>query len=426
MANGPLNGIRVLEFGQIIAAPMACQFLSDLGATVIKVEPPEGEPWRFNAPFLPGETKSFQELNHGKQSIAIDLTAPAGREAIHRLVKTVDVVAINYRPDIAKRLCIDYESLAAIRPDLIYADSTAFGRQGDMADRPGYDIVVQAAAGLLGSSGFVNARGVPGVPPPSIADTTTAYAITTGVCAALFHRAMTGQGQKVETSLLINAMAIQVGGSWSLMSVPAGDAALKARLVEVHAQARTEGLSYAELVALRDDALRPGRGNIYYRCYETSDGLIAIAALSPSLRAKVRAALQVEHSMDEPGYNPRDPKQRARDEALTAAVEAKVRGQSTAYWERAFAEGGVPVSPVNFAHDLMEHPQVQANDYVVELDHELSGPYRVTAPPWKMSVTPPEPQGASPTLGRDTAALLASVGYSDEQIAAMKREGVVA
>jgi len=236
---------------------------------------------------------------------------------------------------------------------------------------------------------------------------------------------MTGEGQKVETSLLINALAIQVGGAWSFASVPAGDSPLRERLAEAHAQARAEGLSYAELIALRDDALRPGRGNIYYRCYETSDGLIAIGALSPSLRAKVRAVLQVEHSIDGPGYNPRDPEQRAIDEALTAAVEAKVRAEPTAYWERAFTEGGVPASPVNFAHELMDHPQVQANGYVVELDHELSGPYRVTAPPWKMSATPPEAQGASPSLGRDTAALLSSVGYSDGEIADMRAAGVI-
>lgn len=426
MASGPLIGVRVLEFGQIIAAPMACQFLSDLGAEVIKVEPPEGEPWRFNQPFLPKETKSYQELNHGKKSLAIDLSAPEGREVIHRLVKTTDVVVINYRPDIAKRLCIDYESLSAIRPDLIYADSTAFGRQGEMANRPGYDLVVQAAAGLLGSSGFVNNRGVPGVAPPSIADTTTAYSITAGVCAALFHRAMTGEGQKVETSLLINALAIQVGGAWSLMSVPAGDAALHQRLADAHRQAREQNLSYAELVALRDDAFRPGRGNIYYRCYETSDGLIAIAALSPSLRAKVRAVFGVEHGIDEPGYNPRDPEQRIKDEAMTEEIEGRVRGQSTAHWEQTFVAGGVPCSPVNFAHDLLDHPQLQANGYVVELEHELSGPYRVTAPPWKMSATPPQPQGASPPLGRDNEALLASVGYSEDEIAAMKAGGVIA
>ena len=425
MASGPLNGVRVLEFGQIIAAPLACQFLSDLGAEVIKVEPLEGEAWRFNQPFMPGESKVYQELNHGKQSLAIDLSKPEGQAAVHRIVETVDVVVINYRPDIAARLRIDYDTLSSLHPALIYADSTAFGRQGDMAEQPGYDIVVQAAAGLMGSSGYINARGVPGTPPPAVADTTTGYAIATGVCAALFHRAMTGQGQKVETSLLINALAIQVGGSWSFASVPAGDSALRTRLAGVHARARAEGMSYPELVAARDEVFRPGRANIYYRCYRTSDGLVAIGALSPSLRAKVRAVLDVEHNIDEPGYDPRNPEQRALDEQLTAAVEAKVLCESTEYWERAFTAGGVPVARVNFAHELIDHPQVVANDYVVELNHDLSGPYRVAAPPWKMSVTPPAPQGASPSLGRDTAAVLASAGYSEDDIAALRESGVV-
>jgi crotonobetainyl-CoA:carnitine CoA-transferase CaiB-like acyl-CoA transferase len=425
MASGPLNGVRVLEFGQIIAAPLACQFLSDLGAEVIKVEPPDGEPWRFNQPFMPGESKVFQELNRGKQSIAIDLSKPEGREAIHRLVQTVDVVVINYRPDIAARLRIDYDTLAAIHPSLVYADSTAFGRQGEMADQPGYDIVVQAASGLMGSSGYINARGVPGTPPPAIADTTTGYAIATGVCAALFHRAMTGQGQKVETSLLINALAIQVGGSWSFASVPAGDSTLRARLAEVHRRAGEQHMSYAELVAARDEVFRPGRANIYYRCYRTSDGLIAIGALSAALRAKVRKVLGVEHNIDEPGYDPRDVKQRALDEEVTARVEETVLAKSTEHWERAFKAGGVPAARVNFAHELIDHPQLQANDYVVELSHELSGPYRVAAPPWKMSVTPPQPQGASPPLGRDTDAVLASAGFSDGEIAGLREAGVV-
>jgi crotonobetainyl-CoA:carnitine CoA-transferase CaiB-like acyl-CoA transferase len=337
----------------------------------------------------------------------------------------VDVVVINYRPDIAARLRIDYDTLAAIHPSLVYADSTAFGRQGEMADQPGYDIVVQAASGLMGSSGYINARGVPGTPPPAIADTTTGYAIATGVCAALFHRAMTGQGQKVETSLLINALAIQVGGSWSFASVPAGDSTLRARLAEVHRRAGEQHMSYAELVAARDEVFRPGRANIYYRCYRTSDGLIAIGALSAALRAKVRKVLGVEHNIDEPGYDPRDVKQRALDEEVTARVEETVLAKSTEHWERAFKAGGVPAARVNFAHELIDHPQLQANDYVVELSHELSGPYRVAAPPWKMSVTPPQPQGASPPLGRDTDAVLASAGFSKKEVAALRDAGVV-
>src|SRR5919106_4430364 len=111
MASGPLNGIRVLEFGQIIAAPLGCQLLSDLGAEVIKVEPPEGEPWRHNASFMPNESKTFQTLNRGKKSLAIDIRSPAAQAAIHRLVRQIDVVVINYRPDVGERLCIDYETL---------------------------------------------------------------------------------------------------------------------------------------------------------------------------------------------------------------------------------------------------------------------------------------------------------------------------
>src|SRR5690606_13413847 len=128
---------------------------------------------------------------------------PEAREIIHRLVADVDVVVINYRPDVAARLGIDYETLAAIKPDLIYLDNTAFGREGEMANRPGYDIVVQAMSGLISYIGKLNDKGVP-VVGPAFADTTTAYSIAAGVCAALFHRAMTGEGQKVETSLLAN------------------------------------------------------------------------------------------------------------------------------------------------------------------------------------------------------------------------------
>jgi crotonobetainyl-CoA:carnitine CoA-transferase CaiB-like acyl-CoA transferase len=236
---------------------------------------------------------------------------------------------------------------------------------------------------------------------------------------------MTGEGQKVETSLLVNALAIQVGGSWSLASVPAGDGVLRKRLADVHARAHTEGLGYPELVAARDEVFRPGRAAIYYRCFRTSDGIIAIGALSASLRAKVRRVLGIEHNIDEPGYDPRDPEQRARDEALTEAVERQVLAESTAVWEERFAAGGVPVARVNYAHEMLDHPQVLANEYVVQLEHELSGAYRVTAPPWKMSATPPAAQGASPPLGRDTDAVLASAGYGESEVSALREAGVV-
>lgn len=426
MASGPLNGIRVLEFGQIIAAPLGCQFLSDLGAEVIKVEPPEGEPWRHNAPFMPGESKTFQTLNRGKKSFAIDVRTPEAQEAIHRLVRQTDVVVFNYRPDVAARLRVDYETLSAIKPDLIYVDSTAFGRQGEMADRPGYDIVVQALSGLLSSDGKLDARGAPQTAFPAVADTTTAYAIATGVCAALFHRAMTGQGQKVETSLLINALTVQTSvNSRDFASVPPADA-LRDRFVAQLGEARSGGLGYGDLLAARETTFGGQQsGNIYYRCFLTSDGAIAIGALSASMRAKVRAVLGVEHNRDEPGYNGRDPEQQAIDQRLVERVEEMICGRTTEYWDRRFEQGGVPVSRVNFVQEMIDHPQVTANDYAVELDHELSGKSWAAAPPWKMSVTPPAAQGASPPLGKHTNELLRFAGYSDDEIAALRARGII-
>lgn len=422
MATGPLDGVRILEFTQIIAGPLGCQLLADLGAEVVKVEPPEGEPWRLYAQFVPTESKTFIALNRGKKSLAIDLGHPRAQEAIHRLMPQVDVVVINYRPDVAKRLRIDYDSLAAIRPDVIYLDNTAFGRAGEWANRPGYDIVVQAVSGLMSQVGKVDAKGTPLVPPPT-ADTTTAYSIAAGVLAALFYRERTGKGQRVETSLLINALTTQMSG---FADVPAADAAVRDEFMHSLASARETGLPYAEFLQQRDEILRRSMGgNIYYRCFLTRDGAIAIGALSAGLREKVRQALGVEHNRDEPGYNPLDPEQMRTDAELVARVEAMMAAETSAYWEERLTRGGVPVGPVLFMQELIDHPQVTANGYVVELEHEIAGPMRMQAPPWKMSVSPPTPQGASPTLGRHTDEVLGLAGYDASEIASLREDGAI-
>ncbi|MCK9486414.1 MAG: CoA transferase [Dehalococcoidia bacterium] len=422
MASGPLNGIRILEFTQIIAGPLGCQLLADLGAEIIKIEPPEGEPWRLNQQFIPKESKVFMGLNRGKKSLAIDMAQPKAQEAIHRLVKDVDVVVINYRPDVAARLGIDYETLCAIRPDVIYMDNTAFGREGEWANRPGYDIAVQAASGLIAAVGKVDERGTPLV-GPAHADTTTAYAIAAGVSAALYHRALTGEGQKVETSLLINALTIQMT---AFADVPAADAEQRAGFQAALALARETGMPYAQFLEERQAILRrQAGGNVYYRCFLTRDGAIAMGALSTGLRSKVRATLGFEHNRDEPDYNALDPEQVKVDEAVREHVEALFLTKTSAEWEAILTKGGVPVAPITFIQELIDHPQVVANGYAVELDHEMAGPVRMQAPPWKMSKTPPAPQGPSPVLGRHSDEVLASAGYSSEEIASMRAEGVI-
>lgn len=423
MASGPLDGIRILEFTQIIAGPLGCQLLSDLGAEVIKVEPLEGEPWRLSAQFIPRESKTFMGLNRGKKSLALDMSSPKAQEVIHRLMPSIDVVVINYRPDVAARLGIDYDTLRAIRPDLVYLDNTAFGREGEWANRPGYDIVVQAFSGLMSGVGKVDEKGTPLVPPPT-ADTTTGYSIVGGVLAALFYRERTGKGQKVETSLLVNALTTHMS---AFAEVPAADAAQRGGFLAALELARSNGVPYHEFLKQRDQLLRAaaGLGNIYYRCFLTKDGAIALGALSASLRAKIRATLGVEHNRDEPGYDSTDPEQQKVDLALVEQVEAMIRQETSEYWEQRFTAGGVPVAPVLFTQELIDHPQVQANGYVVELEHELAGPVRMQAPPWKMSESPPAAQGASPVLGRHNDEILAATGYSSEDIEAMRAEGVI-
>jgi CoA:oxalate CoA-transferase len=427
MASGPLDGVRVLEFGQIIAGPLGCSLLSDLGAEVIKVEPPQGEPWRLNAQFMPGESKGFQALNRGKKSLAIDVGRPEAREAIYRLMPSVDVVVINYRPDVARRLGIDYETLSKIRTDLVYCDNTAFGRKGDRADLPGYDIVVQALSGLMAMVGKFDDKGLPQT-PLAFADILTAYAIVGGVCAALFERARSGRGQKLETSLLVNSLMLQGA---QFMSLPAADAELRASFFTTRDEALARGMSFAELRAKVNASMTPSgttgnsSGNVYYRTFHTSDGVIAVGALSAGLREKVRQVLNLEHNRDAPDYDPTDPAQQETDRRIVAAVEALIASRSCDYWEEAFRKGGVPVSRVNFPPEMLEHPQVTANDYAVELQHELSGPQWMVAPPWKMSLTPPAAQSAAPPLGRDTDSILSAAGYSAEEIESMRAAGLI-
>ncbi len=167
---GPLNGVRVLEFSLIMSAPVAGLNLSDFGADVIKVEPPGGEPGRHISAAVPGDGKVFQACNRGKRSLVVDLQQVGGREVIHRLIPSVDVVLLNYRPGVADRIGLGYQTLSNIRPDLIYAEIRGFGSTGPLADRPASDMVAQAYGGSVALSGKLGPDGSPVYPTLPIAD----------------------------------------------------------------------------------------------------------------------------------------------------------------------------------------------------------------------------------------------------------------
>lgn len=417
MNQGVLEGIRILDLTQIIAGPFGCMLLADLGAEVVKVEPVDGEPYRLTGQFMPGESKAYQALNRGKQSVALDLTREASREVIRRLVRTCDVVVINYRPDVSERLGVDYETLRKERDDLIYIDSTAFGRKGPWAHRPGYDIVVQAASGLLMHRMHVDEKGFPGLTGPAApVDFATGYAIAWAVCAALFHRERTGRGQLVETSLLANALTIQ--GS-AFMSLPAVDAERREDFLTDLGRARSEHEGFDHFVRRRRETSGAVLGfGVYYRGYLTKDGALTVGCISPGTRARFLMALEIDDPMEQASG-------KAAPSDIIASIEAMFRERTTDQWMARFDECGVPASPIWFVEELLTNEQVIDNGYIVDLEHDMTGPQQMAAPPLQMSDSPPSVRCASPPLGRDTRAWLSSLGFSDEEIEAMRTAGAV-
>lgn len=398
--SGPLDGVKVLEFSQIIAAPFAGQILADLGADVVKVEPPAGESWRLQALFAPTESKSFQCLNRGKRAITLRLDDPAATDIVDRLVQDMDVVLINYRPDVPKRFHIDYDSLRAIKSDLVYVDLTAFGRRGPWAMRPGYDGVVQAVTGLMAGEGKLREDGTPmTISSTAIADYSTGMVLADAVVTALYHRECTGKGQLVECSLFATALNIQAD---EVMEHPIADRSVRNPLRDKRRQRRREGAPFAELSEIRESGLH--QPDAFYRAYLTKDGAVVIAAHSERERAK---AIEILGAADPKG--------------LAARFALRTNDE----WLDLLNEAQVPAAPVNFPEVMQDHEQVRANELYVELEHEVTGPQSQVGSLLTFSRAQLDPIKASPPLGRDTKDVLHGIGCSDAEIEALAAAGVI-
>jgi crotonobetainyl-CoA:carnitine CoA-transferase CaiB-like acyl-CoA transferase len=420
---GPLSGIKILEFSEIIAVPHAGLLLSDMGAEVIKVEPLWGDAYRAVSSFAPNESKSFIAFNRGKRSLPLDLTKEKARQLVYDLIPLMDVVMVNYRPDVPYKLGIDYETLSKINPALIYCENTAFGRQGPQSHRPGYDLIAQAVSGLLAAEGKFERGTYERIFSSPFSDFATGVVMAWGISAALYSREKTGKGQKLEATLLGTSLMFQ---SHRFLSVEGDPRTDSTSFLQELKTMRRQGASLQELYARYRSFLGAERG-IYYRTFLTKDSVVAVACLSSQLRERLMSALGLDDVHDirfDANYDPDSEDSKAFEEELSRRAEAVFAQYSTDEWIETLDKSGVPCSPVLFAEELWDDEQVLANDLIVETQHSTAGRVKGVGPFLKMSETPLTASYPSPSLGEHTDEILGGMGLTPDQISQLRDEGV--
>ncbi len=424
MTAGPLAGIRILEFSQIVAGPFAGVALSDFGADVVKVEPLEGESRRNSAAVVPNEGKYFQSLNRGKRSLTVDLARPEGRALIHRLVPSFDVVLINYRAGVPAKMGIDYPRLNALNPRLIYASITGFGETGPYATRAGSDIVAQAYSGLMAAEGKTDEHGAPApITSTTMIDRSSGLAAAMGICAALFHRERTGEGQELQISLLQTALELQ---SDRVMREPVHDVVLRDPLLGELVARRAAGATYDELVNIRRaQGPRFASHRLYYGGYHTARGALVLGALTRQNRDVIRQILDFRDPTDDPDFDAADPESRARIEGWRAEIQQRLLQRNAEDWVERFLDAGVPASVVQFAEEMADDPQVEATGMMANLEHDLTGPQRVVGPLVRMSHTPTSPTRAAPPLGAHSREVLLEAGFTSAEVDALAAASII-
>jgi crotonobetainyl-CoA:carnitine CoA-transferase CaiB-like acyl-CoA transferase len=390
----PLEGLRVADFSQLAQGPFATQILGDLGADIIKIEPPKGDWMRSYAlqdHYPGGVSISFLAFNRNKRSIALDLRTDEGQAVARRIVASADAVIENFRPGVMERLGVGYDEVAALNPEIVYCSSTGWGSDGPYARRPGQDLLVQSMAALPQLNG--TAEDAPTPVGFGVADLTTGLHIVYSVLAALLGRERGRGGRRIEVNLYSSIIALMSQEFTTFMS---------------------EG-SFPD----RDPAV-PGspHAGAPYGVYPTRDGYIAVAMADIATVARI---LGVDELVETDSSNTGG----EAGQRIRRLLAAGFRRDTTARWvERMLAED-LWVAPVQDFAEVVEDPQVAANDLLVDVPHPSGGTFRAVGNPVRLSGHDAKPLRVPPTLGQHSREILAELGYEDDEVESLLGNGSV-
>jgi crotonobetainyl-CoA:carnitine CoA-transferase CaiB-like acyl-CoA transferase len=391
---GPLTGVKVLEMTSVVLGPWACQILGDMGAEVIKVEPPRGDSNRALGPYRnhPDMAALFLTCNRNKRCIVLDLKQDSGREAALKLAAEADVVVHNFRPQAMQRLQLDYEAVKAINPNIIYCATYGYGKAGPYGAKGALDDSIQAASGAayLQAAAF----GEPRYLPTIVADKTTALTVVYAILAALFHRERTGQGQEIEVPMFETMVHFLMAEHlWGLsFEPPIGKA------------------GYTRLMSLQR------------RPYKTKDGYIAVLPYMNDHWVTFCEAAGVPQLATDERFNSMGARLKNID--ATYAETGKVLAlRTTAEWLEIFDNTNVPTMVVNSPDDLVNDPHLQAIDFFKVVEHPTEGQIRMTDFPVNFSETQADVREMAPRLGEHSTEILAELGLSQTTIDAMLASG---
>lgn len=394
----PLDGIRVLDLTIAMAGPLCTQRLGEMGADVIKIEAPGGGDFSRHAP-MAGVTKfgdaiCFMTLNQNKRSLVLNLKSDKGRAALYRLVKDADVLVQNFRPRVAGKLGIDYQTLKELNPRLVYGSISGYGDEGPMKDRPGQDLLLQSFTGLTMNGG--SADGLPHPSPLYMVDVTASHMMCEGVLAALVARGRTGEGQEIKVNMMGAIMEMQCQEITSFLEADAPPLRSATPQVSVYQEPP-------------------------YGVYKCSEGYLAIAQADLDVLAQELGMPELSDlKKNRPAQSDNGAVARWRDE-IYVLLSTKLAGKTAKYWDDLLAGLGVWCVVVNDYAAFLDHPQ--ARKHLTKLEHPIGGDYIAVAPGIWFSDDPDPKLTPAPLYGADTETILREVGFSAEEVAAFAESG---